>query len=309
MKDSAAEERAVCRLADELRGHIDLRVVGECASERLAFFNFELASLVETHLGKQLNPESFDESARTYWSRKFQTDLSYNRSQPQNMWFWLMAREGWVGILCCSSRLGHGRISVDSLYVLPEYRGSGHGKRVLLAVRDAAWLADFKEVRLETGWTFPRAPSFYMHQKMWVIGWKDALLLAFRRDLPQWGTAFSGDTATFSAGEGAPLITVQRHVDRLLWEEPEGDREAHVRWRARSTFALVLALAGWPLIRSDELWQEQLDLGFSDVGGPEGLAFKVRVFEAWAREQGWQVAGPRIPGLDYPSHAELMGRK
>jgi len=69
----------------------------------------------------------------------------------------------------------------------------------------------------------------------------------------------------------------------------------------------VLALRGWPLLRSDEEWQAQLAQGFSDSGGPEGLAFRIQRYEAWANKHGWRVDTPRIPGLDYPTWDDLGG--
>mgnify|MGYP001570395305 CR=1 FL=1 len=36
----------------------------------------------------------------------------------------------------------------------------------------------------------------------------------------------------------------------------------------------------------------------SDIGMPEGLAYKVAVFESIDRERGYDVRAPRIPGLD-----------
>jgi hypothetical protein len=63
------------------------------------------------------------------------------------------------------------------------------------------------------------------------------------------------------------------------------------------TFALHLALAGWPLIRSKENWERSWH--WSDAGEPEGLACKIEVFEAVSRERGFDVRTPRIPGLQY----------
>jgi hypothetical protein len=46
--------------------------------------------------------------------------------------------------------------------------------------------------------------------------------------------------------------------------------------------------------------------GFSDLGGPEGLAFKIRLWEAWARKHAWRVETPRIPGLEMPDWDALV---
>lgn len=69
---------------------------------------------------------------------------------------------------------------------------------------------------------------------------------------------------------------------------------------APGTFSVALAVNGFPLITSEDAWRAQLRRGFSDIGGPEGLAFKIRRFEAWDRKQGWLTPASRIPGLDYP---------
>ena len=61
-------------------------------------------------------------------------------------------------------------------------------------------------------------------------------------------------------------------------------------------FALHLALAGWPLIRSDQLWREHR---YADGGPPEALAYKIEVFEAVARRYGFVAPTPRIPGIAY----------
>ncbi|MFF8844554.1 hypothetical protein ACF08N_17860 [Streptomyces sp. NPDC015127] len=47
---------------------------------------------------------------------------------------------------------------------------------------------------------------------------------------------------------------------------------------AGTTLALHLALAGWPLVRGAGEWEAAPDSG--DIGQPEGLASKIRIFEA-----------------------------
>ena len=69
------------------------------------------------------------------------------------------------------------------------------------------------------------------------------------------------------------------------------------------TFAVQLALAGWPLIRSEEDWEKRYHS--SDAGQPEGLAYKIEIFEAVARERGFYVRTPRIPGLQYRDLDEI----
>ena len=72
--------------------------------------------------------------------------------------------------------------------------------------------------------------------------------------------------------------------------------KAPLRLVARSALPL-LALAGWPLIRSAETWEQRHN--WSDAGQPEGLAYKIEIFEAVDRRRGFDVRTPRIPGLLY----------
>ena len=107
----------------------------------------------------------------------------------------------------------------------------------------------------------------------------------------------------FVGADARVLIKARRLGERLEWREtPEmtSRADSEVRWLAPGTFAVALATRGWPLLTSDDAWRRQLEQGFSDGGGPEGLAFKIRSFEAWNRKNGWRVDTPRIPGLDYP---------
>jgi hypothetical protein len=139
---------------------------------------------------------------------------------------------------------------------------------------------------------------------MWVWGWKRSLDFIRRRELPAWSIALDGDIARFlvqEAGTWRTLIEVRRAGVRLEWLEPglRHERE-ELDFLAPGTFAVALAVRGFPLITSDDAWRAERERGFSDCGGPEGLALKIRRFEAWDRKHGWQTPAPRIPGLDYP---------
>ncbi|MGH7554123.1 MAG: hypothetical protein ACREMQ_13970 [Longimicrobiales bacterium] len=71
---------------------------------------------------------------------------------------------------------------------------------------------------------------------------------------------------------------------------------------ARTTLALAITLARWPLIRSEHHWHQART---SDLLHPEALADRIQFWEALAGKYGWRVVTPRIPGLDYPSWTEL----
>jgi hypothetical protein len=99
-----------------------------------------------------------------------------------------------------------------------------------------------------------------------------------------------------------PILQAARDGERLVWNELPAYAEAvaersELRHRAPGTFALALAVRGFPLVRSAELWSERHS--WSDGGEPEGLAHKIEVFEAADRKSGYEIRTPRIPGLRY----------
>ena len=69
-----------------------------------------------------------------------------------------------------------------------------------------------------------------------------------------------------------------------------------LRCHARSTFAVGLAVHGWPLLRAGDDVDE---VAGSDIGGPDVLARKIAIFELLDRRSGFDVRAPRIPGLPY----------
>jgi hypothetical protein len=83
------------------------------------------------------------------------------------------------------------------------------------------------------------------------------------------------------------------------------ERLGEAYWHADSTLALALALHGFPLVRSRAEWDRSY---FADAGAPEALAYKITIWEAWARKRGWRVETPRIPGLAYPTWEALEAR-
>jgi GNAT superfamily N-acetyltransferase len=192
-------------------------------------------------------------------------------------------------------------LSIESLYVDPAARRRGIARRALEAVFQAAVDHGTGGLRLDTNWTWQPAVRFYAHIGMWVWMWKHNLVFTWRRDLPPYRVEIGASQAHFLIQQGKrwrSVVTARPLGDRLGWE-PSGLKrqlgEAH--HHVPGTFALHLALAGWPLIRSDEAWERRYH--WSDSGEPEGLAYKIEVFEAIERERGLDVRTPRIPGLQY----------
>jgi GNAT superfamily N-acetyltransferase len=274
------------------------------ADEEL-FGQFDLASLVENRLGVILEPEGLDDRARQRWAPRVTEDprsLTWGGSEFARG-YWIVHGGQRVGTIAVwTSCLGSEVIRVDSLFVSPRARRSGVARQALLAVHQSGMAEGLAGIRLETEWCWQGAVRFYVAIGMWVRGWKRSLDFVWRRELPAYHVEGDRDAARFVLDDGRPPIEARREGDRLAW------RESKVDPLAPGTFALALALDGFPLLRSEEAWRRQLDQGFSDFGGPEGLAFKIQHWEAWARKHDWRVDTPRIPGLDMPDWEAFLRR-
>ena len=151
----------------------------------------------------------------------------------------------------------------------------------------------------------------YLRMGMWVHMWKRELALRWDGSLPPARFEFEGDRSALWVeldGDRVTLERARRDGDRLVLEEhPPSDhpRIEALRWDSPSTFALGLALEGWPLIRSPQQWDR---CHYADAGPPEALASRIVQWEAWNHKHGWVVDTPRIPGLEYPTWDELEAR-
>ena len=242
--------------------------------------------------------------------------------------FWLMLggqRAGTVALRVQDPGWGHPRLWVSSLYVFPELRRSGLGTLVMSTLEGAARLLGFAGIRLETDWLWQGAVRFYLRQGYWVANWKRGLSLVRYLEDPGYRVRADQGQMTFSLcvsgdGGGGPaqgsardtptaLICARRRGDTLIWEAHPSASAAEAsaegpRASPASTFALWLAVSGWPLVRGPSEWEQRHRWG--DVGLPEGLAYKIGIFEAYARHLGLRVDTPRIPGLVYPGWQDLQ---
>jgi GNAT superfamily N-acetyltransferase len=200
---------------------------------------------------------------------------------------------------------------VASLYVFREHRHQGYATLIMAVLEGAARHLGFGALRLETYWPWQGPVRLYLRLGFWVANWKHNLSLVRHFDDPPYQVLTDGERMGFMLGKAADaeaLIMAGRHGDRLLWEEhspaparPDGGRET---WAMPApTLALWLAVAGWPLIRGPAEWEHRYH--WYDTGMPEGLAYKITVFEAYARYHGYRVDTPRIPGLVYPDWEEF----
>jgi len=142
---------------------------------------------------------------------------------------------------------------------------------------------------------------------MWVRMWKHNLVFTWQKGLPAYRVELGASQACFLIQQDDhwhPVVIARHLGDRLGWEPRDLDRRLGEAFHCiPGTFALHLALAGWPLIRSEETWERRHD--WSDAGQPEGLAYKIEIFEAVDRQRGFDVRTPRIPGIQYRDLNEI----
>jgi len=289
------------------------RVVLGSDEERL-FSDCDLASFAENRLGISADPRALDDAHRAELGARATDDPIVPPGRRLDPCFWVLVPQ-WreplervsVGTISIGEPLAGSRWArVASLYIFPELRGRGMATGILTALR-AALATRRIGLRLDTEWCWRDTLTFYLHAGMWVRGWKHAISLAWTPAVHVPRIQIEKSWASLSVvldGALHPLLRAERVGDRLqLHDEPCPEALRALRLDASSTLAVALALRGWPLIRSAELWERCRG---SDAQHPEALAWRISMFEAWSRHRGWRVETPRIPGLKYPTWLQLQ---
>lgn len=297
-----------------VRSGLVVPVVLGGADERL-WLDCDLASLAENRLGDRTDPHDLDEARRADWTKRATSERpwSLRKRSAYETCHWLVEGADRVGtIAVANDTLGSGAARISSFYVFPAFRGRGTGRRALERVRTLLARHDLA-IRLETSWSWQHTVRFYLRAGMWVYMWKRDLAFYWDAETPAPIIDVGEQEASLSVarGEGRVVLArARRRGDVLEFDEPSrkltrGERLGSARWHADSTLSLAIALAAWPLIRSEEEWERS---SFADAGPPEALAYKIGVWEAWDRHRGWRVETPRIPGLAYPTWGDLTAR-
>jgi GNAT superfamily N-acetyltransferase len=288
-----------------------LAPLGPGEAETRLWLDCEIASLAENRFFAAVDPLAMTPEIRALWEPRATSDEPLSSPHGQAFYraaYWILdggARAGTVALSTAPS--GSGTITVSSLYVRTSFRRRGIAARTLRGAHAASRGAGGPGLRVPAYWTWQPAVRFYLTLGLWISGWRDSLVFVTRDDLPIFRVEAGGDEARFSvrSSEGfEPLISAVRRGDRLGWTElaavsrlvGEGSPLAGF---ARQTFAVALAVRGFPLVRSPEAWAARL--ASADGGEPEGLAYKIELFEGWDRKSGFEVRTPRIPGLTYPA--------
>ncbi len=274
-----------------------------------AWNGWDLASLIEGNFGQQIDVGTLNDEQRAQWEISASWDHRPLRRPHSgyNLSHWLLEDGVRVGTISFARMFkAFSLFDVSSLFVVPALRGRGIARRALEAAYRTALALGASGLVLSTSWTWQGSVRFYLHIGMWVRMWKHALQLMWSPDLPAYRVEIGTSLARFlveNVSGFEPWLEAEPRGERLGWRELPAygtlaeDKNQPEAWHdAAGTFALHLALAGWPLIRSDELWREGR---YADFGPPEALAHKIEVFEAIARRDGFIVPTPRIPKVAY----------
>lgn len=280
--------------------------------EQQLWLDCDLASLAENRLGDVTDPRALDEDRRARWLTRALTETPWPPSaRDHECCYWIVhggERAGTIAV--AKSALGSRFVRISSLYLYATHRGGGTARAVLEKVQETLGGRGLG-VRLETSWTWQRAVRFYLRIGMWVHAWKHDLVFSWPADAARPLIEVDQDRARLSVRRAPPhdeipLMAAERVGNRLRLDEvscPSGLE--HLRLDAMSTLGVSLAMHGWPLVRSKELWDQCQG---SDLGFPESLAYKIVIWEAWSRKHGWCVETPSIPGLEYQTWDELESR-
>jgi GNAT superfamily N-acetyltransferase len=288
-----------------------LAPIADREADAQLWMDCDLCSFVENRCHHRLEPTSVTLDDRAMWMRRALADderLWDPRRSQFTAAFWLIDHGVRAGTLALSKAMSvHPFLPVSSLYVFPAHRGTGLAYRALRAVDRAATSAGLSGIRVGTYWTWQTAVRRYLlRYGMWVWTFKRSIDFVWA-DLPAHRITIDEHSARFAIEHGGrriELLTAARDGEILIWNEARemasDELSDVVQFHARSTFAVALAVHGWPLLRAGDDIQ---DAAGYDAGGPRVLAYKIGVFEALDRQNGFAVRTPRIPGLPYDAIA------
>ena len=276
---------------------------------------WDLASLAEGALGECVDPDSLTVS------REKQLRLGLGADGREHRYdddfcrrYWILPPGGGrdpVGTIAVDTlALGAGALRVSSLYVHPVARRHGLATAALDTVYDACRAEGLRGFRLDSYWTWQKSVRFYLARGLWLTSWKHTLGFARLSYLPRYEVREADDgslmflvaseeassaASTTGSEEMSTLLVGGANGHRLRLRETDAyrrlaERRSSLELYALSPLALHLAVRGRPLVRGEEEWAKAT--GWCDIGEPEGLAYKIGVFERAARGDGWRVESP-----------------
>jgi GNAT superfamily N-acetyltransferase len=268
------------------------------------FVDCELAAMAEYRLGDTTDPRALDDARRALWVEAAALGaLPLPNERPGEGCFWLTYDGTCIGTVCLGlRRRARAELYLGSFYLFPDARGLGRARASLHSILFAAATQGLG-LWLTTQWTWGPAVRFWLGQGFWLRHWKRSLCLSRRLDTPVPVFREDGRRASLSVvseGRSIELMRAWQRLGRLSWRvvtpldalRPEDPLRA-VAHEVSSTFAVHLAVAGWPLVRSAAKADR---LGHADAGAPEGLARAIALNEAEDRAGGWRIFSARPPG-------------
>lgn len=291
-------------------------VAADDPQERRLWRACELCTYLEYRLDGAPDPRDLGDAEITDWAQRGLRD-GEAPGDPAAMYsyrpYWVLDgnhRVGTVAVGILDHGWGQPALRLASLYVFTEERGRGHGGQAMDLLETTARALDLGAVRLETDWLWQGAVRFYLRRGYWVRNWKHNLSLVRHFADPRYRIEAGGEAIAFVLADPdgeRVLIRARRRHHTLVWDAHPaiGTADWHDTCAGPApTFALHLAVHGWPLIRGPRDWERRHH--WMDTGMPEGLADKITLFEAYAHHQGFRVDTPRIPGLAYPTWEALQ---
>lgn len=291
-----------------------LAPIADREADAQLWMDCDLCSFVENRWHHRLAPTAVTLDDRARWLRRALADderLWDPRRSQFTAAFWLIDHGVRAGTLALSKAMSfHPFLPVSSLYVFPDHRGTGVAYRALRAMDRAVVSAGLSGIRVGTYWTWQTAVRRYLlRYGMWAWGFKRSIDFVWAA-LPPHRIAIDDRSARFAVEHGGrciELLTAARDGDLLIWHEARemasDELSDVVQFHARSTLAVALAVHGWPLLRAGD---DIHDAAGYDGGGPRVLAYKIGMFEALDRRNGFDVRTPRIPGLPYDAIARKL---
>jgi len=276
----------------------------------------DLCIYVEHRLGKILDPRLLKEAEILQLEQEALTqyDCLSNpcKQESYSLPFWIRYHKEIVGIVKLDTLPVHGPkiIYIWNLYLFPEHRRQDIGHQLLDNLYELAIAHGFAGIRVKTEWMYQSAVQFYLDIGLWVIGWKHNLDFGRLPDLPSYRFELQNKQALFWVNspdsEKYQLFYTAHNKDGYLVLEEQAlvDEDYMLEHCALCTFSLCLAQNGFPLVASQAEWEEEM--GWCDGAMPVCLAYKIEVWEAYERKQGFLVNTPKIPGLQYRKWDELM---
>ena len=282
--------------------------LSEDAEDTKSWNLVELTSLIEGNFHVQLDLTHLTDEERLAYERRtsFDGDPLVSPHGAYRIPFWLLVDGRRAGTIAIDTMYLGSLLSVSSLYVDPATRRRNVARHALEAVYRAALANGAGGIRLDTRWTWQPSVRFYARIGMWVWMWKRSLVFTWQPELPPYRVEIGEAEARFLIQQDdrwRVVVTARNLGERLGWEEDLPPEPIELSHCIAGTFAVHLALAGWPLVRSAGTWENRYN--WSDAGDPEGLAYKIEIFEAVDRERGFDVRTPRIPGLQYRELEEI----